>query len=260
MYFNILSFLNNASPPTNTQSSIDVVETDGEDPTINPDIPASREGPYQAAMVPKKRKPQDEIGKQLINVLKESAEDRRKRENDSLDEDRLFFMSLVTDFKKIPQNKKLSAKRQILSVIEQHQQCGNSSNVDYQHAQDNFANSTLNTFQQASSVQFDDFFTGSHKNGVGHYYQQQQPPFTSTKKTKNLRPTPKNTVDYCNPQASTSMQTSFQIPTTSIEKSYTELQPASRKNCSTPLSMTGSEYNEDQHSPLMSCFTDNSLE
>lgn len=88
---------------------------------------------YHTTVLAKKRKAQDDIGKQLVNVLKESVNDRRQHEKETLnDEDRLFFISLVKDFKNIPQHKKLSAKRQILLVIEQHQS-GGSNNMGHFH-------------------------------------------------------------------------------------------------------------------------------
>ncbi|XP_054263765.1 uncharacterized protein LOC128987091 [Macrosteles quadrilineatus] len=122
VYFNILSFLNKASPPTTTQASIareDIETHPGLETEDDIDSPT---GPYQAKVVAKKKKQDDEVGKQLVNVLKQGNEDRKKMDKEFFkDEDKLFMMSLVNDFKKIPEHLKLSAKRQILTVIEEHQ-------------------------------------------------------------------------------------------------------------------------------------------
>lgn len=137
MYYNMLSFLHTASLTSNTQQFLSVEDRDPDDdddiqPTEDSETPAT-EPDYYTTFLGKKRKAHDEIGKQLINIqiLKDLAYERRQHEEETLrDEDRLFLMSLVTDFKNIPQNRKLSAKRQILLVIEQHQQ-GDSYNMDH---------------------------------------------------------------------------------------------------------------------------------
>lgn len=121
----MLSFLHSATPPTNTQQSLpgDDRDPDGDGQgTEDIDNPTSQPNVYHTTVLAKKRKASDDIGKQLVNVLKESANERRQHERETLeDQDRLFLMSLVKDFKSIPQHRKLAAKRQILLVIEQHQ-------------------------------------------------------------------------------------------------------------------------------------------
>ncbi|KAG8315094.1 hypothetical protein J6590_077773 [Homalodisca vitripennis] len=99
VYYNILSFLNKGTPPVMTQSSIDRQDPDDlQEPTENID---SATEPYQSRVVSKKRKPVDEVGKQLINVLKSSSEEQKQFEKEVLDdEDKLFMMSLVNDYKK----------------------------------------------------------------------------------------------------------------------------------------------------------------
>ncbi|KAG8300650.1 hypothetical protein J6590_071635 [Homalodisca vitripennis] len=59
-----------------------------------------------------KKEAPDDIGKQLVNVLKESANERIQHEKETLeDQDRLFLMSLIKYFKNIPQHRTLSSKR-----------------------------------------------------------------------------------------------------------------------------------------------------
>ncbi|KAG8270709.1 hypothetical protein J6590_079053 [Homalodisca vitripennis] len=100
--------------PDNT----DLLHLDIEAPAANPDPT----GPYETRVLAKKRKPKDEVGHQLVKILKDSAEERRNREIElTSDEDRLFLMSLVSDLKRVPEHLKLSVKRQLMAVLEQNQ-------------------------------------------------------------------------------------------------------------------------------------------
>ncbi|KAG8267542.1 hypothetical protein J6590_049198 [Homalodisca vitripennis] len=97
------------------------------------DNPTTQTKVYHTTVLVKNRKATDDIGKQLVNVLKESANERRQHEKETLeDPDRLFLMSLIKDFKNIPQHRKFSAKRQILLVIEQNQS-GDFNNMGHCH-------------------------------------------------------------------------------------------------------------------------------
>ncbi|KAG8254448.1 hypothetical protein J6590_008901 [Homalodisca vitripennis] len=126
VFYNTLTFLNTNNPPTNTHSNVDRQDPDNTDllhldietPAANPDPT----GPYETRVLAKKRKPKDEVGQQLVKILKDSAEERRNREIElTSDEDRLFLMSLVSDLKKVPAHLKLSVKRQLMAVLEQNQ-------------------------------------------------------------------------------------------------------------------------------------------
>lgn len=138
VYYNILSFLNCNTPPTNTHTSISSPDAEGTE--IPQDIESPR-GPYETRVLAKKRKPQDEVGRQLINVLKESAEARQKRDNEMFqDDDKLFMLSLVSDFKKVPQHLKLSVKRQFINILEETQlqaNCQNTASQGYYTTQHN---------------------------------------------------------------------------------------------------------------------------
>ncbi|KAG8246585.1 hypothetical protein J6590_081413 [Homalodisca vitripennis] len=170
------------TPPVITQSSIDRQDpVDLQEPTENIDLP---NGPYQSRVVTKKRKSVDKVGKQLINVLKNSSEERKKFEKEVLeDEDKLFMMSLVNDFKNIPQEMKLSAKRQILTVIEQHQH-GFSHNlypqtIGFGHSSSIRQNPQLHVMTGNSGPRFDQHPL-SGGTGVNTGYEQQAGVRTST--------------------------------------------------------------------------------
>ncbi|KAG8250434.1 hypothetical protein J6590_101571, partial [Homalodisca vitripennis] len=63
----------------------------------------------------------------LVNVLKESANERKQHEKETLED-----QDLIKDFKNIPQHRKLSAKCQILLVIERNQS-GDLNNMGHCH-------------------------------------------------------------------------------------------------------------------------------
>ncbi|XP_075230334.1 peptide transporter family 1-like [Lycorma delicatula] len=103
VYFNLLSFLNSTNQPTTTHSSL---EPDPQDSDNSQDTPA---GPYQTRVLARKRKPRDEAGEKLVEVLKESSEAKINLERELLnDEDRLFMIVLY----------KLSADRGNLKITD----------------------------------------------------------------------------------------------------------------------------------------------
>lgn len=156
IYFKFLTFLTTNTPPTNTHSNI---PTDDPDETqieleVQPTMePTTSRAPFETRVLAKKRKPQDDVGQQLIKVLKDSAEDRRKRENDVLlDEDKLFMLSLVNDFKKVPDELKLSVKRQFLNILEQNQPRKTSDiNTRQYQGQQNYQFNTYPSYNQQYS-------------------------------------------------------------------------------------------------------------
>lgn len=122
IFFNLLTFLNTNNPPTKSQSSINSDDLDHsvEDNSTQLEIVPD---PFEKAVPAKKSKAKDEVGIQLIKILKDSAEERRKHDSAvEADEDRLFLLSLVSDMKRVPQHLKLSVKRKLMTVIEEHQE------------------------------------------------------------------------------------------------------------------------------------------
>lgn len=152
IYFNILTFLNTNTPPTNTHSNISTEDPDETQIELEVE-PITSRAPFETRVLAKKRKPQDDVGQQLIKVLKDSAEDRRKRENDMLlDEDRLFMLSLVNEFKKVPDELKLSVKRQFLNILEENQPRNTSGiNTRQYQGQHNYQCSTYPSYNQQYS-------------------------------------------------------------------------------------------------------------
>uniref|UniRef100_A0A1E1WBJ4 MADF domain-containing protein n=1 Tax=Pectinophora gossypiella TaxID=13191 RepID=A0A1E1WBJ4_PECGO len=61
----------------------------------------------------KKKNENEDVGSQLMGVLTKTLDIKKSEE----DEDRLFFLSLVKDFKKIPEDKQLRTKLELIKVI-----------------------------------------------------------------------------------------------------------------------------------------------
>ncbi|KAG8268495.1 hypothetical protein J6590_025813 [Homalodisca vitripennis] len=132
IYYHMLSFLNSNNPPTNTHSNVshppDEDDIDLENTQLDqgpesetPTATTATAEPYATRVTAKKRKPEDNVGQQLVKILKESADERRRHDTEvGCDEDRLFLLSLVSNIKKVPDHLKLSVRRQIINIIEQN--------------------------------------------------------------------------------------------------------------------------------------------
>ncbi|XP_050357706.1 uncharacterized protein LOC126778260 [Nymphalis io] len=86
--------------------------------------------PSMSSLPPKRRKKNNddnEVGAQLVGVLSKNLE----RKNMDDDDDRLFFLSLVKEFKKIPEHMQMQTKLDILKVIKDAQQFCDYSNASW---------------------------------------------------------------------------------------------------------------------------------
>ncbi|XP_060875270.1 uncharacterized protein LOC132948688 [Metopolophium dirhodum] len=93
------------------------IETHNEDEIVEGQRTAAH--PSDSSWVPKRNKKNknDDIGRELIGILNKNLETKNVGE----DEDRLFFMSLVKDFKKIPEHLRMQTKLDVLKVIQDAQ-------------------------------------------------------------------------------------------------------------------------------------------
>lgn len=92
-----------------TQASIDETEVISNDEGGNVQI---------RSPVSKKKKKSDDDS--LIEVLKQSISLRENRERKlECDSDRLFMLSLLDDFRKIPEDRRLSTKMELMDVIKE---------------------------------------------------------------------------------------------------------------------------------------------
>lgn len=110
MYFKQLLFLKVTVEQNNTDSNLN----DAED-YVDSSIPES----VSQATPHSKKKVESNIEREnLVLILKESINSRNKRESRyENDSDRMFLLSLIHDFKKIPEYAKMSTKIEIFNVI-----------------------------------------------------------------------------------------------------------------------------------------------
>lgn len=117
IFYNNLMFLKDTVSINETDSSMQRQENERNetenvaDPVVVP--PPKRK---------KKKNKEDDIGVELINVLNKNVELKKAEE----DEDRLFFLSLVSEIKKVPEHIRLRTKSQIMQVITEAQTSGYS--------------------------------------------------------------------------------------------------------------------------------------
>lgn len=74
-----------------------------------------------------KKNTNDDVGKELIGILNKNLETK----NAEVDEDRLFFLSLVKEFKKVPEHLRMTTKLEILKVIRDSQFSNYPNTWDY---------------------------------------------------------------------------------------------------------------------------------
>lgn len=113
IYFKQLLFLKNTIGNLNPERSITEEEksTTDQEPL----------GPYSRENIVgrKKKKPSDDGTRELLETLNKCI-DTRKNNADILerDEDRMFLLSLLSSFRKIPEHKKPAAKIQLITMID----------------------------------------------------------------------------------------------------------------------------------------------
>lgn len=76
----------------------------------------------ETAKRPKHSRKKKNNDDELIQVLKDKLLRENEQPSDESDEDRLFLLSLVSELKKVPADKKLQVKSQIITTIAQAQQ------------------------------------------------------------------------------------------------------------------------------------------
>lgn len=108
-----LMFLKDTVEPNTTESNVNDTEN-----IVLPTPESVSQGQPRS----KKKKEDNNLEKEdLVSVLKESINSRTQRESFLEDEDRLFMLSLVKDFKKIPESAKLTTKMEIINLIHRAQ-------------------------------------------------------------------------------------------------------------------------------------------
>ncbi|KAL4111820.1 hypothetical protein QTP88_015705 [Uroleucon formosanum] len=149
IYFPQLQFLKETVQKNQTQASIDETEVVSNDEGGNVQI---------RSLIAKNKKKSDDDS--LIEVLKESISLRENRERkQECDSDRLFMLSLLDDFRKIPEDRRLPTKMELLDVIKRAQplrlEINNQSyshSVPYIHRYGPEASSNIGQYPHEHSV------------------------------------------------------------------------------------------------------------
>ncbi|XP_076243295.1 uncharacterized protein LOC143184729 [Calliopsis andreniformis] len=113
IFYNQLSFLKNVTIDTNTESSMSEEDESTEQlkwkPYLRDGIPVRK----------KFKKIEENVNEEPINLLQRFVNAQMRRETVlEEDEDRMFLMSLLSSFRRIPENKKATTKIQIIKLIE----------------------------------------------------------------------------------------------------------------------------------------------
>jgi hypothetical protein len=113
IYFQQLHFLKGTAESSPTTSNID--RPTEQEAAETSDTPTSET--YRPPQ--KKKRAEDYIGLEMVNVLKSRLQSIEESERH--DSDILFLLSLVDDFKKIPDYSKSSAKIEMIKLIQSYQ-------------------------------------------------------------------------------------------------------------------------------------------
>lgn len=115
MYVEILRFLETVTKPTTSSMDESKDEDDDNGMNVGTSREKEQENPSKTSKI-KKRNDED-----LIEVLKAKLLRENQQQWDETNEDRLFLLSLVSELKKVPADRKLIVKASILNVISQAQ-------------------------------------------------------------------------------------------------------------------------------------------
>lgn len=150
-------FLKDTVEPNTTESNLNDAENI---------VPPTPESVSQGQPRSKKKKEDNNFEKEdLVSVLKESINSRIQRESVLEDDnDRLFMLSLVKDFKKIPESAKLTTKMEIINLIHRAQS-GRYDPSHYEpmtrHSQPTYPRSSYTNHQEYQQG----YFTKQSDNG-----------------------------------------------------------------------------------------------
>jgi hypothetical protein len=109
IYFQCLQFLKGAAETNPAVSNIELEVTEG---TTSQDLDSH----HGFGQPQKKKELLNNADMEIVSVLKRSIEMREERERD-IDGDKMFFLSLLDEFKKVPDHLKMATKMEILKTI-----------------------------------------------------------------------------------------------------------------------------------------------
>lgn len=116
-YDNLLFLKDTVSTNSTTSNITSNAESNNEDEIVGGQHSTAHPSNSLRVLKRNKKNKNYDIGRQLIGMLNKNLETK----NVGDDEDRLFFMSLVKDFKKIPEHLRMQTKLDVLKVIQNAQ-------------------------------------------------------------------------------------------------------------------------------------------
>lgn len=122
IFYDKLLFLKDTIFVDTTTTNVTINVEKNKEVVENAHNKAAHSSNYSRPQRKKKVNKNDDIGKELIRILKRNVEKKNYE-----DDDHLFFMSLVKEFKKIPDHCTMQAKLDILKVIRDAQFSDHSS-------------------------------------------------------------------------------------------------------------------------------------
>ena len=156
IYFERLTFLKVVAEHAPTSTNIE--NEDSGSPSNQEIQNVQQYRPHQK----KQRMTEDTVGMQMVDVLKSSISAREEREKND-DSDKLFLLSLVDGFKRIPDTFKASAKIDMIKLIEKYQ-AQNINRFDY-------STNTQWHYDCAGTSSRQGYFTGPPSGASGYNLQ-----------------------------------------------------------------------------------------
>lgn len=152
LYFDQLLFLTSTLQKRETTGNYSAPITDEEEPD-NEEYEGNPTNLCEPTRPPKEKKSKTNVKQnyeqQLVEVLKSKA-------NEQIDDDKLFFASLVPEFKKLKDDQKIDVKIELLQVIKRAQK-------SHQRSSENGSSVPLNNvFQQYNAVPYMPHTVGPH--------------------------------------------------------------------------------------------------
>ncbi|CAK1600630.1 unnamed protein product [Parnassius mnemosyne] len=136
VYYRKLQFLANSTAYNDTESNYQSSGTTGSDvdniidnADLMPFLKDQMEGP-------RKRQKINAVDKQIVDILQKSLNAREQNEMGRLtkeDDDKLFCLSLYSELKKVPENRRLTTKIKLLNVIKEAQNYHQSLPLETNH-------------------------------------------------------------------------------------------------------------------------------
>ncbi|XP_076047830.1 uncharacterized protein LOC143029186 isoform X2 [Oratosquilla oratoria] len=198
IYFKRLQFLESSVSNKETTNNLEK-DTTGVDPSYDQtpltcmyDEDVTVERLVNGSSPGKKKLKLDPVDKHFADILEKSLLFRRKEEEQQDDEDRLFCLSLSKEMKKVPENRRLMAKIEIMNVIQRAQLVHNPPSHGQQYTvHSGYTGHTQALHSQIYPTAPSPACTGSavHETHPVHHTHSYKEPHASTSRHNSQTPT-----------------------------------------------------------------------